>query len=347
MNVHAVKERDNQKTISLIFLFFFLLLFISTCFRGNLRAQEQETIAQGDVTVKGVTLDVDPAQLTVPVNTPTSINTVFSMDTELLVRGMVVKGELRGPGFSKPMALTTLPNHPFSIPGLSLKGDYYLENIRLERDGKMLLKAVPESVLIQAIDMVVTRVESRPLTMAEIREKGINITDDNFTVFNFTIGLMLESKEVRFDVPVVYSGAGDPYIPPMQGAINVGALNYKLCNDPKFRDLLTNEEDGDRYLFLWKQPQSAEELIRRRNLYMTCLRYGAALGGMGPDALAATGVVSAKMDKELGTNYSEAVDDYRKHLREKDEEPTSTYHSRNNLLQRPRTPLPKQLNVNN
>ena len=48
------------------------------------------------------------------------------------------------------------------------------------------------------------------------------------------------------------------------------------------------------------------------------MRWGAHMSGMGPDALAASGIVTAKMDKELGTNYTEAVEDYRKHLKEND-----------------------------
>jgi 4-hydroxybutyryl-CoA dehydratase/vinylacetyl-CoA-Delta-isomerase len=106
--------------------------------------------------------------------------------------------------------------------------------------------------------------------------------------------------------------------PQFQGPINGRALSYALYHHPKFKDLLTIEEDGDRYLFLWKQPKSAEELVRRRNLYITCMRWGAAMSGMGPDALAASGIVTAKMDKELGTHYTDAVEDYRKHLKEND-----------------------------
>jgi 4-hydroxybutyryl-CoA dehydratase/vinylacetyl-CoA-Delta-isomerase len=106
--------------------------------------------------------------------------------------------------------------------------------------------------------------------------------------------------------------------PQMKGPINARALCYALYNHPDFKDLLTVEESGDRYLFLWNQPKTAEELIRRRDIYITCMRWGAAMSGMGPDALAASGIVTAKMDKELGTNYTDAVEDYRQHLRDND-----------------------------
>ncbi len=106
--------------------------------------------------------------------------------------------------------------------------------------------------------------------------------------------------------------------PAFRGSINARALSYELYNHPKFKDLLTIEENGERFLFLWKQPKTAEDLVRRRNLYITCMRWGAAMSGMGPDALAAAGVTAARMDKALGTHYTEAIEDYRQHLRKTD-----------------------------
>jgi 4-hydroxybutyryl-CoA dehydratase/vinylacetyl-CoA-Delta-isomerase len=106
--------------------------------------------------------------------------------------------------------------------------------------------------------------------------------------------------------------------PAMHGVISRRAGAYALANDPKWRDLLTMEADGERVMFLWKQPKTAEDLVRRRNVYLASLRLGARLGAMGPDALAAAGIVAARMDKQLGTHYTDAVEDYRKHLRKTD-----------------------------
>jgi len=103
-----------------------------------------------------------------------------------------------------------------------------------------------------------------------------------------------------------------------RGAINARAYSYELCNHPAFQDFLTVEEGGDKYLFLWNQPKTKEDLIRRRNVYLTCMRWGAHMSGMGPDALAASGVTAAKMDKALGTHYTDAVEDYRLHLKKND-----------------------------
>ena len=106
--------------------------------------------------------------------------------------------------------------------------------------------------------------------------------------------------------------------PHMKGAINHRAESYALANDPKWQDLITMEEDGERVMFLWKQPKTAEDLLRRRDLYIKAMRLGGGISGMGPDALAAAGVVAARMDKQLGTHYTDALEDYRKHLKKTD-----------------------------
>ena len=106
--------------------------------------------------------------------------------------------------------------------------------------------------------------------------------------------------------------------PEFKGSINARAMSYELYDHPKFKDLLTLEEKGERSLFLWKQPKNREDLLRRREVYLACMRWGAAMSGMGPDALAASGVVAARTDKALGTHYTDAVEDYRKHLRQTD-----------------------------
>lgn len=106
--------------------------------------------------------------------------------------------------------------------------------------------------------------------------------------------------------------------PLLKGPVIRRALAYVLANDPKYRDLITVEESGERVMFLFRHPKSAQDLIRRRNIYILSHRIGAAMSGMGPDALAASSVVAAKMDKALGTHYRDAVEDYRQHLKKTD-----------------------------
>jgi len=106
--------------------------------------------------------------------------------------------------------------------------------------------------------------------------------------------------------------------PKMRGVINAVAMTYHLANDPEWQDVITVEEDGDRIMFLWNQPKSVEDLVRRREVYKAGHHMGGRIPGMGPDAMAAAGVVAARMDKELGTHYTDAVEDFRKHLKTTD-----------------------------
>jgi hypothetical protein len=180
-----------------------LLLFFSA---QKEETSAQEVIAQGHIKVHGIKIQVEPAEQTVPINTPTVVNTILlsSQDAQNeFLRNAVVKGELRGPSITGSLSLSTLPNHPFSVPPLSLKGTYYLEDIRLEREGNILMKAAPDKVLIYVSDVVITEVKVRPLTLDEIREKGIVITEQNFTVYNFSIGFALKSEIVEIEFPVI------------------------------------------------------------------------------------------------------------------------------------------------
>ena len=210
--------RQSAKKTIILMMLSIALLFVTGL--NNSRMFTQETLAEGEVKVKGLSLRVEPVSLTVPINTVTVVNTIFSVDTAELLAGMVVKAELRGPGLDGAITLSTLPNHPFSIPGLSIKGNYYLEDIRLEREGLILLKAVPQRVAIAVMDIVVTRIETRQLTLEEIRERGIVITDDSFTCYNFSVGFILESKEVTYNFPVIFGAEGMEVIRPTGLTVN-------------------------------------------------------------------------------------------------------------------------------
>ena len=88
--------------------------------------------------------------------------------------------------------------------------------------------------------------------------------------------------------------------PHMKGPINRRAAGYRLANDPEWRDLITMEEDGERIMFLWKQPKTAEDLIRRRDVYIDTMRLGGScqsavvlygdisIAPVMPDSLSAT-----------------------------------------------------------
>jgi hypothetical protein len=204
--------------------FYYVLFFvlIGLCFLCL--SPQEDPIASGEITVMGVSLKIDPPQQTVPVNTETAVNTVFAVDNPGALEGMVVKGTLRGPSINGSITLTTLPNHPFAIPGFPIKGTYTLEDIHLERDGKSLIEAEPGNAVIDVMDIILTEVKTRPLTMDEIREKGIVISDENFSAYNFSVGFMVKSEVVTYEFPVFYSG-NKVYIPPTDSHVNIGTID--------------------------------------------------------------------------------------------------------------------------
>ena len=72
--------------------------------------------------------------------------------------------------------------------------------------------------------------------------------------------------------------------------IRAAALDYAIPHDPKFHDLyVTTDAEGEDVNFLLTPPRTSEELLRRRECFITGIRSG---GGflvhcMGVDALAA------------------------------------------------------------
>ena len=111
--------------------------------------------------------------------------------------------------------------------------------------------------------------------------------------------------------------------PLLRGSIERASLDWVMANDPRYQDLVTEiDEGGERVNFLWKQPETAEDLIRQRDIFVTSCRIGFGIGmnchAMGVHALLAAGVVAARMDKQTGTHYMDAVEDYRKYLRKND-----------------------------
>lgn len=109
--------------------------------------------------------------------------------------------------------------------------------------------------------------------------------------------------------------------PTLSGIIRTAALDYVLPNHPDYRDLfVTQDEDGEDVNYLLTAPKNSEDLLRRRECFATAMRSGGGvlLHCMGADALAAFTVTANAMDKELGTDYSERVENYRKLLMKQD-----------------------------
>ena len=167
-------------------------------------------IAQLRFDIVGTTLVVRPDKLTVPRGIATSVNTAFeptlgsgASDTTGPFAGALVEAELRGP-LIQPTRLVTTVGRPLALPAFPVAGQYFLDRIRLVKGDKAILDASPSTVPIEVIDQVfVTGVTARPLTLEEIRAKGLTIDSSSFQVQEFQLALSIEGKAFKIELPVI------------------------------------------------------------------------------------------------------------------------------------------------
>jgi hypothetical protein len=180
-------------------------------------AAQAPTLTQLQFDIVGVRLVVDPPVLTVPKNIATQINTSLALPDgvgttareaiEALTNGAFVEAELRGPSLPATR-IVTRPGQPIPIPPLAIPGDYFLDGIRLVRNGQTILDATaPDGRLATTIpirvisEVFVTSVTSRPLSLDEIRGKGIVIDETNFRTVNFQVAFNIDGAPFTIDVP--------------------------------------------------------------------------------------------------------------------------------------------------
>ena len=175
-------------------------------------------LAQLRFDIVGVRLVVDPPALTVPKQIATRINTSLVLPTgagidtsaavAALTQGALVEGTLRGPSIP-PTRITARPGEPLPLPAFALPGDYFLDGLRLVKDGVALLDATaPDgrpatTIPIRVINEIfVTNVTSRPLSLDEIRERGIVIDQNNFQTVNFQVAFNIDGQPFTIQMPV-------------------------------------------------------------------------------------------------------------------------------------------------
>ena len=174
-------------------------------------AGPDDKLSEFDFLLVGLSPHPDPEFQTVPRNTPTGLRVVLSVagvDESALVAflggDIEVVAEIVGPGIDAT-PLRGPPGELLPIPPLAQAGLFLVRDIRLEKNGKLFLRATPDTATVEVIDRIlVTQVTTRPLTLDEIRQKGILIGEDNFTGFNFSLAMRLDSRPVTLDFDVVF-----------------------------------------------------------------------------------------------------------------------------------------------
>ena len=172
---------------------------------------QQQVLTTLEFYLVGLEVRPGPDYQAVPRSETTTVNTNIIMPTQqipyaeiekMLPPDTVIKGELRGPAFTIPITLTTLPGKPFDIPTMPLTGIYTLENIRMESGGN-LIAASPNIVTIESFDKIlITTVTTRQMSLEEIQKAGVLLDTTNFTYYNFTAALAFQTNVVNITFPV-------------------------------------------------------------------------------------------------------------------------------------------------
>jgi len=207
-------------------------LLLGVLVSRDVRAEEKLT--DFDFLLLGLGVRPEPEVQTVPRNTTSGLfvrielssSILLSVEPDLLLSllppGLEVRGELVGPGLEAGIQLRAAPGELLPIPPLETRGLYAVRDIRLVLDGEPYLRASPDVATVEVIDRVlVTQVTTRPLTLAEMRQKGILFGDDSFTGYNFQLALRLDSRQVTIDLPVVFDSEGVPVPQRSTGSIDI------------------------------------------------------------------------------------------------------------------------------
>lgn len=168
-----------------------------------------------DYRVVGTQLRASPTSISVPKNIAGSILVEFvrgdGTPAPELVRSFGedarIEATLRGPSYPARQVVGE-PGKPLLLPALRLPGTYQLDDITLVRGGERLLSASPSSIPVHVLDeILVSRVTSRPLSLEEIREKGIVVDASNFRAVQFDVTLVLRGRSFLVHLPVVAPAA--------------------------------------------------------------------------------------------------------------------------------------------
>jgi hypothetical protein len=198
------------------------------------RADAQEAgrfLGREEIRLLGLGMEVAPARQSVPKDVATIVSTFLHLppsqgsEVSPFTPSTVLKGTLRGPSLTAPLALAAAPNTQFNIPPLSVPGIHTLDDIRLEADGQILMRGTPESVVIEVLEKIlVTQVTTRPLTAQEIRDKGIVYDRSNFQAYNFTAAFAVQDHTVQLNFPVILPKLLDGATPSAEQAVTIPGI---------------------------------------------------------------------------------------------------------------------------
>ncbi len=105
-------------------------------------------------------------------------------------------------------------------------------------------------------------------------------------------------------------------------AVEHASIDYRMADDPRFRELAVVSDGGDLYSRYYRLPRDAEDLRLRSRLIAASTREGATLvvliKEIGSDALFALHIIGAKMAAAGLPQYRERIDKYHRFCRDND-----------------------------
>ena len=219
-------------------------------------------IGELELTLGGINATVNPAEPVIPKNIQSGVEIVVRSGGTRLTAAQVaqflggpfeVQGVLAGPGLPEAIDVPQVGDGaPASadplllvFPPLTEAGDYMLSNLRFVVHGSSVLDVTPSAVPVKVIDQVlVTSVQTRALTLAEIQAKGIVLDSSDVLGFDFTIGLQISSQVVNITFPVVFDRQGVPIPQPIAPPAAPPRLEVPIPELPTIVPLLLKAEDG-------------------------------------------------------------------------------------------------------
>lgn len=192
-----------------------LIIFVSTVVgagSSGTRTLAAEPLMTLEHNVASAQLHVAPTTVYAPKNIPGSFTAeIMTSDGQRrpelahLAQHTHVEAVLRGPAFPA-YRLLGLPNEPLVLPPLALAGEYQVDDIRLvdTSSGETLMLGTPSTVTVHVYpEVLVSRVDSRPLSVEEVQQRGIVIDASNFSAVEFTAAFVVEGRSYSVTMPVV------------------------------------------------------------------------------------------------------------------------------------------------
>lgn len=202
-----------------------------------------QILASADFNLIGLVGTVTPSNQAVPKNIPTSVRTSIKVpDGEdpapiiaQLNSNYRIRGELTGPSFTSPRMVEAPIGEQIPIPAMPIAGDHVIQNLRIvdetDATGVTIAPVTPDAVGITVIEnILVSQVQVSEMTYEEIVQSGINLNNNNYTFYNFVIGLGTSSGTVPIQIPVAMptTGGQPPVVGNPTGGVTVGGVPVPL-----------------------------------------------------------------------------------------------------------------------